>query len=509
MTHPPHDIIIFGEGGDWLKTNRQTLQARFSNPQFVGEEGWRAKAEKSSAPLALVMTPPHTHKEICLTLAKNNNIQKIYCEKPFPDISEIDDPDFQHKIRVIDHYLLKSTDVKVTDYNIPFGTNKVWRLAQRYLGRWHFRPGSYNFILSNSHAKGWQYITHSLVYIWTFLFRFITFFAGWTPVKYIEIDIKEKLDEERPWMKQEDMFGGVVYDLSHHALAIVLRLFGVNELNKVVGKDINIQKVRHFDNKDDSALCEISFLIKLHHCTVRINVAKSAINTSKKIALYRKFMTHAMPNREYDLKQSALSKQDKGYDYAENFDDGASCLTYDEVCSINQICERVKKLAKHKKDKKADVNLEDMGLINNLTDQFKHRHGFYWQYYYKLVIYQVIILLTPYAFALNFAKKDTMQAGPAITIFALTACISLWIYYWGVQKVTAVLSEEHIRMKVVHDRLKELLNRTKIDLSVISINDSSISDVMLTQYRFLIRGFCLINPVVIYFMFQEQIAALF
>ena len=143
-----------------------------------------------------------------------------------------------------------------------------------------------------------------------------------------------------------------------------------------------------------------------------------------------------------------------------------------------------------------------MELINNLTDQFKHRHSFYWQSYYKLVIYQVIILLTPYAFAINLGNSGE---GPALTILGLTLIISCWIYYWGVQRVSAVLSEEHIRMKVVHDRLKDLLNTTKIDLSVISINESSISDVMQIQYRFLIRGFCILNPLIIYFMHQDHI----
>lgn len=192
-----HDIIVFGEGGNWLTKNKPALIKRFPNAQFVGPEDWKDKAVQSEAPLALIMTPPHTHREICKTLSQNNNIEKIYCEKPFPDIEENDDAEFQKKIRVIDHYLLKSTEIKVTDYDIPLGENKVWRLAQRYLGRWHFRPGAYNFILSNSYAKGPQYFTHTLVYIWTFLFRLITFFTGWTPVKYIEIDIKEKEAENR------------------------------------------------------------------------------------------------------------------------------------------------------------------------------------------------------------------------------------------------------------------------------------------------------------------------
>lgn len=515
MANNTHDIIVFGEGGDWLEKNRDAIEARFDTPQYVGKDNWQEKADQSQAATALIMTPPHTHKEICQQLLKNNAIKKIYCEKPFLDIADLfdnidDENDLKRakeKIRVIDHYLLKNTGINFTELEISLGKNKAWRLAQRYLGRWYSRPGAYNPLTTNSYAKSGTYITHSFIYLITFLFRFFTYITGWIPVKYIEIDIEEKKEtdkeeEPRQWMKEKDKFGGVVNDLGHHALAILLRMFGKKALGKVIGKDITILKVRYFDEATKNAIAEINFLILLGRCTIRINVAKGARNTSKKISLYRKFMTHAKPNQEYDLTEPVQTKRKTGYDYGENFDNGASCLTYEEVQTINKVCQRVSDLAHQMETEETEATQDRMGLINTLTDQFKHRHTFYWQSYYKLVVYQIFILLTPYVFAINL---DDGKAGIAYTILFLTLIISLWIYYWGVQKVTAVLSEEHIRMKVVHDRLKDLLKTIRVDLSVISINESSISDVMQTQYRFLIRGLCFINPIVIYYIFQEEI----
>ncbi len=529
MANNTHDIIIFGKGGQWLTKNEDAIKKHFNRMQIVGkDEDWQRQASSTHAQVALIMTPPDSHKEICLFLLNNPNIQKIYCEKPFPHIADNDLPeDFKQKIRIIDHYLLKSTPVNHMDVdiyldrykiwrflaknmgaiysNLGLRRNKVWRLSQRYLGKWYFKPGAYSTITSNSYAKGiFQHIWHTILYLLVFLFRIYTYFTGWVPVKYIEIDIKETDEEDRPWMKDGDKYGGVVNDLGHHALAILLRMFGEKALKKIASKDITIHKVRYFDKETKNAISEISFLIQVGRCRVRINVAKNAVNTSKKISLFRKFMTHAKPNQEYSLTEAVQSNaRHSGYNYAENFTHEASCLTYDETNTINKICRRVIDLAHHVKNKEHKITADKMELINSLTDQFKHRHSFYWQSYYKLVIYQVIILLTPYAFAVYLTKGET---GIALTIFFLTIMISLWIYFWGVQKVTAVLSEEHIRMKVVHDRLKELLNSTKIDLSVISINESSISDVMQTQYRFLIRGFCILNPIVIYFMYNDEIS---
>ncbi len=519
MTGNTHDIIIFGEGGDWLNKNRSALTRQFDNPLFVGEKGWQDKTENAKAPVALIMTPPATHLEICQKLLNNSAVTKIYCEKPFPDIEalleDVDDENervtIKEKVIVLDHYLLKYSQEKLTSFEFKIGRNRAWRLAQRYLGRWYFRPTAYNPFSTRSFPENfWQTINHSIVFLLITLFRLFSFFTGWVPVKYIEIDLKEKEDENRPWMKTNDDFGGVVYDLGHHTLAILLRIFGKRALENVRGKDITIKKVSYFGGDKKDAISEVSFLISIARCTVRINLAKSSVNTSKKIALFKKFMTHAKPNRTYSLTEGIKTDKQPGYDYADNFNDNnASRLNFEETTVINKICSRVIDLAHHVKSKQATHNLDDMDLINNLSDQFKHRHAFYWQSYYKLVIYQVIILLAPYAFAMNFAKDKAQSGlfGPGTIIFLLTVAISMWIYYWGVQRVTAVLSEEHIRMKVVHDRMKELLNKTRIDLSVISINESSISDVMLIQYRFLIRGFCVLNPFVIYFLFEKQVGS--
>lgn len=528
MAHDTRDVIVFGKGGQWLAKNEAAIKSHFNHTQIVGvADDWSSLAVTTTAQAAVIMTPPDTHKDICLSLLKNPNIKKIYCEKPFPDIADEDfPPDFKDKIRVIDHYLLKSTPANHIDLDIyldrykawqflekkigmlssrfGLGNSKVWRLSQRYLGRWYFNPGAYTPITSNSFATGlFQHIWHSLIYLFIFLFRLFTLFTGWVPVKYIEIDIKETDEEKRPWMNKGDKYGGVVTDLSHHALAILLRMFGEKALKRVVSNDITIRKVRYFDPESKDAISELNFLILIGRCTVRINVAKGAVNTTKKISLFKKFMAHAKPNQTYSLTEAVRSKEKRGYDYAENFTSEASCLTYSETTTLNKICHRVVNLAHHVKNKETTRTADKMALITTLTDQFKHRHSFYWQSYYKLVIYQVIILLAPYAFAINLTKGTK---GIALTIFALTTIISLWVYFWGVQKVTAVLSEEHIRMKVVHDRLKELLNTTKIDLSVISINESSISDVMQIQYRFLVRGFCVLNPIVIYFMYHDEIS---
>lgn len=132
-------------------------------------------------------------------------------------------------------------------------------------------------------------------------------------------------------------------------------------------------------------------------------------------------------------------------------------------------------------------------LINSLTDQFKHRHQFFWADYFRILIYELTMLTIPYlVLVADFEAFPDQTFRDDMVGFALII-LGLWVWFHHAHITECALAEEHHRVKKVHDELKRLLTKEGIDLNVPKVNTGRITDMLLIQYRWVIRGVCIVN----------------
>lgn len=287
-------LYIFGGLGEW---GRHTIYKALSQGQclepivvdrkekpadFTGEY-IRLGAGQASLPKviakipagswALIATPPMTHLNLVERLLDNPNLVWVLCEKPFPDIARLAAGGVDTtRFRLIDHYLEKDAAGRLKTFF--FSSFRPLSSYQRWVAR---RP----------HA------------IWRELLR--------TPARFrillqrAEIDIIEDQEERRDWMWQSDQFGGVIYDLGHHALAMLAQVFGYDALEEIKAGRVTILEAERFAG--GPAVRRAKILFHLREVAIILRLAKNSKQASKEVRLYHNFLLDGKLNRRIVIEK--------------------------------------------------------------------------------------------------------------------------------------------------------------------------------------------------------------
>ncbi len=137
---------------------------------------------------------------------------------------------------------------------------------------------------------------------------------------------------------------------------------------------------------------------------------------------------------------------------------------------------------------------EFTAILNSLTEQFKHRHEFFWKQYFRIFTYQIIILISPLTLIeagkySELLPKELDCWFPFIT-GVLTLAASGVIFWQSFASEKALVLED-LRVQKVHACLKELLKSKNVDLTVKDVG-KLIGPTMIDLYKYFIRGLCLV-----------------
>lgn len=214
-------LLLIGANGNWARRIMSDAEQAFCRIVLIDRDEWaggvlsQALWEGTGPFTVLVTTPPDTHQEVCRVVLPMADIDRVYCEKPFPDIERLRDVDGHERLRVVDHYLLKG---------------------------WGRAAASRN--------------------------------NGTT----LTVDVLESAGETRRWMRLPTGFGGVVYDLAHHALALFMRRIGRDTFATIDATDIAVEFSHGFP---EGGIRETLFTITVGAATLTTHVGKECDATSK------------------------------------------------------------------------------------------------------------------------------------------------------------------------------------------------------------------------------------
>lgn len=104
-----------------------------------------------------------------------------------------------------------------------------------------------------------------------------------------------------------------------------------------------------------------------------------------------------------------------------------------------------------------------------LSDQFKHRHLYYWGTYFKLTVYFVLVLVSPYI-AFYYLESSAEKIGGLAQIGGHTFLLLLTVLAFSgitlslIKRIEQFLISEDVRLRVVHSRFKDLFRSAGISL---------------------------------------------
>ncbi len=469
------NIITLGINGNWGKgTVGPALTKRAFNVTETGEvtpENLQRLMGESDFDYLFMLTPPQTRKELLLAAAKAAKGKPIFAEKPCPDLHSYNDAlSDPENIFIIDHYLAKSGAQGAIEK--AFSRSKYFSGFLKVFG-------------------DVPLIKHAATVLRT-------------PLKRIEIDIIEVKEEKRPWMTSREKNGGVVLDLAHHALAILVKIFGVDKLAALKPDDITILSQKDFSSAPDVTPAEkmTKILFHIDDVAIIVHVEKQneeLIEDRKQIRLFHSYIYDSQPDRCFDL-----SSQVEYENINDAFDQKKPrlILNIKEASAVAKLIESTQKnLYKQPRTKELRGKIDAKDQVEVLADQFKHRHTFFWAQYFKIMTLQTAIIIAPiiaygYLMApkittpINDGMKMDMAGADNITtlgLLVISVAISAYSVFVQTRSTEIWLAEEHHRMKQCHDEMKSILTGSGVNLNTVKINKFDLASSMLELYRYWIR----------------------
>jgi len=144
---------------------------------------------------------------------------------------------------------------------------------------------------------------------------------------------------------------------------------------------------------------------------------------------------------------------------------------------------------------------EWVAILQSLTEQFIHRHKFFWAQYFRIITYQIIILLSPLLLLKAGQISETFPENMAKYLPEITGLFLMIVSGWvgfrqsGESKKALLLEDARVRM--VHKTLKKHLGAKKVtfekakDLNLEDIEKKdSVGATMIRQYEIFIKLLC-------------------
>ncbi|MCP5172537.1 MAG: Gfo/Idh/MocA family oxidoreductase [Pseudomonadales bacterium] len=379
-----------------IKNDYEVTLFDIKNPESPSTDGVVKSIKKTlfaqQSPVTLIVaTPPDSHKTYIEQLSRYKKVKYILCEKPLPSSPDIK-PRHVSKVRLIDHYLYKSSMTNIM-----------------------------NFAETNEFKK-------------------------------IRMFLCESDYESRHWMLYKNTFGGVTYDLAHHLLAITGELFGYDSLNRI--EFLKTGDIDYFHDEDELADRRAVFSFLVNGVMVTCEIGKHCPKTRKQIEFY--------DDCDNLIKDFTLSGGVNYCDILSSLEKTDSkLLSLTQAETINSLLNRI--LAKFETTIYAKKIIEKTAsnttaLLQDLSENFKHRHGFYWSSYYKLLIYYLSIIALPvfiyyYASSIEIFKDNKQVISGACLLLATFVFLGLRSFLKRAEKY---LGDEDHRLKLVIDRWREL-----------------------------------------------------
>lgn len=333
-----------------------------------------------------ILTPPHTHGKYIHTFCKYSNIEKIYCEKPLPydkysqRIDKLEESS-QNKIKLIDHYLYKNAFTNLKKY----------------------------------------------------------YDKNYSTLQEIEINILENKLENRSWMLDKKVFGGVTYDLGHHALAIIAQFIGFENLSKI--EEVHINKIKKFPSYSADQ-CS-SFYFFFNSTKFIINLGKNSEDLKSVI------FKMTQKEKTFNLKNI------EDTEYKNLIEDESKLLSFKNAKIINLLLEKVLKTDESNKRIKKIKNIRNPDFVlESLQNDFLHRHNFFWNSFYKLLFYNLFIITLP--FTVYFAGIKVKFELIEVSCFLLSLLILLYMVLYQIKNAVKYLEEEEYRMKIPLNKIREI-----------------------------------------------------
>jgi len=394
---------------------------------------------------ALIATPPSTHFDYTEKLLKNSKIQKIISEKPYPiekdSIDKIKDD--STRLFILDHYLFK-----------------------------HEIPNIINYYNKNKEN-----------------------------ISEIHLSILEENIEKRKWMKSKDEFGGVIYDLGHHLVAILYKLFENSLFTDI--ENLTITNSIYFNNDPASSDKEIVFDFNIQNHKIICHIGKETNKVKKMVSFIHKnksqknFQLYDKVNYKPILTEESSQKE---------------LLTFEISIKINEFLKKILDSLEEQSIYRTHIReLSDntaLQLLTSFNDEFKHRHTFYWASYYKFLISYVLVLLSPllmYYFILELKKETEILAfdGVSMIIILLSFFLDYYILKKLLPKTKHYLEDEDLRLKIPINRMREIyylkFNVNTYPNQNLKLNNSLGlgSNYMFQHIKFICKTIAIIVPILL------------
>lgn len=425
-----NDIVVIGGKGQWgekvvndlNKANRtnSSIDSSDFNDGPHSAKYIKAIKEHASTTTATYLVVPPDQRDSCLKLLLNTKAE-LYIEKPNPGLA------FE-PLASTDNILTKS------------------KFVDHYLQKHGFHSAT-KFIEETDDA-----------------------------VSQIEISICETAEEERNWMKQQP-YGGVIYDLGHHAFSIMVRLLPElmtddqgsipDDKTKLLDLVWDMSDVNFFRG-GSSAESEINVSFKLKNNKSNKKLAKEIacrIHIGKQCFVDQKHIIITTQNQK-DEKNKHYFPLSGDSDYSKILvPDGRFHLNYTEAKQVDRFLHSLR-LEVFGCKEPSHARTEGLNeLTSTLKDIFLHRQEYFWGTYHKMLMYLVFIVIAPYlALPQLFGDGDRPPYFPNLIL--LMSLITLWIVQWLLKQLHSFLDAEDLRVKVSHKRMKQLLRRAGVDLEV-------------------------------------------
>ncbi len=136
-------------------------------------------------------------------------------------------------------------------------------------------------------------------------------------------------------------------------------------------------------------------------------------------------------------------------------------------------------------------------MAKDLTQRFTHRHKFYWSTFYRILIYQMILILTP-AFIYHYAPT-TLGNMRVVDISFILSIIVLAIVLGSALICRGYLKKEDYRVKLVVTASRKIYDSVNIDLNpdaVLTRKQAGLGNSMSDVFFVLCAIFSIIVTVV-------------